>query len=402
MTNSRLRTATIAILKLGVVTGLLWYLVTTGKLRWKYLRVPKGNFEYIILAIAMILAVYTIGFIRFKYVLKGADVHISYLASFRIGSIGALFTLFALGLLTGDAARLTYLIKETGKRAGAVAGLMVDRFLGLLGLLTVSGLTLLLNWQTVLDTPHLHTMSLAITGLFVGIGFSGFIVLVSLTRGRRSAGVLWLALSVGTTVLLWWLFSRQGLSYTNTGRDVSLPTLLRGRLLMVMGADFIVALVCLLIAPELTHQGAIGSFISRRVPLGDKLMSLLNSLLNYRGHFVRLLGCLFMSVCIHTLLLGTLFVLSRAVDLDPAPTAGQVFFAGAPSYVAGTMPLPVGALGVGETIFDYLLSHCKIDGRMVKGGAGIFLLGRGWRLLLAVLMGAPFYVINSRSRKHSV
>ncbi|MDP7422691.1 MAG: lysylphosphatidylglycerol synthase domain-containing protein, partial [bacterium] len=350
MTNSRLRTATITILKLGVVTGLLWYLIDTGRLQWEYLRVPDGNYGYIALATVMILAVYTIGFIRFKYVLKGADVHIGYLDSFRIGSIGLLFTIFALGLLTGDAARLTYVIKETNKRAQAVAGLMVDRFIGLLGLLTVGGLTLVLNWQTVLQTPALHTMSLAVTGLFAGLGFSGFIVLVSLTKGRRSAAFLWLIVSACTMGLLYWTFSDQGVAFFTTAEtNSSSPALLRGRLVLVLGIDFIIALICLLIAPELTKHGKIGSFIAQRIPLGGKFMSLIDSLFGYRGHFSRVLGCLFISVCIHLLLLGTLLVLCRAVDMDPTPTAGQVFFAGAPSYVAGTLPLPVGALGVGET-----------------------------------------------------
>jgi len=327
--SSRLIKTVIMIIKLAVVAGLLWYLVASGRLKWEYLRVPAENWRYVVLGIVMSLGMFFLGFVRFKLLLYGAGVRISTLFAFQVGSIGLLFMCFALGLLTGDAARLAYVIRETRKRAGAVAGLMVDRFLGLLGLLFVGGMVLVLNRQMVLETPELHNLGLGVAVLFLGFSCAGFILLLA--------------------------------------------------------------------APVFSPDGKTAGFI-KRLPLGGKLMSLITSLLRFRGHFGILLAGFAVSVCIHLLLLGALYMFSQSVILEPSPTAGQVFFAGAPAYVSGVLPLPVGALGVGETIFDYLLGRCTVEGIPVRGGAGVFLLTRSWRLTLVLLLGVPFYLAGQTSK----
>ena len=160
-------------------------------------------------------------------------------------------------------------------------------------------------------------------------------------------------------------------------------------------------LALLLMAPAFAPGSKAAAFIGR-LPLGSKVMSLISSLLRFRGHFGTVVAGFAVSVCIHLLLMGALYVFSQAVVLDPSPTAGQVFFAGAPAYVAGALPLPVGALGVGETIFDHLLSRCTVSGVPVRGGAGVFLLTRSWRLTLVLLLGVPFYLSGGKKKSRDI
>jgi len=389
----------VVVLKYAVVIGALSYLMLSGKLQWRYLWVTAGGYHLVALAVCLQLLVRLVSFMRYKLLLRGVGLHIGLSDVIAIGFIGTFFGTFMFGNVGGDMVKLTYIARETGKKAEVVASIMADRFLGVLGLFVLGGVAIFWNWPEVVATPGLHSLTVALVGVLLGTGFAGFVCLVALTKGKRAAGFLWLLVAGITTTTASAVMWGEKIAFFGTASDMEL---LYGRMLLVLAAAMLSSLCCGILVPELAPGGRIVEFITRCFPLGEKITALVRSVLAYRNHFGILLGAFGISVLVQFMALLALYFFSQAVQLERPPTIEHVFYAAPLAIATNNLPLPGSGLGVGEAAFDQLLSKCRTKTyEPIEGGAGVFLLARCWGIILG-LIGLPFYLGSRRRLSSSI
>ncbi len=393
--NKTAKDLIVVVLKYAVVVGALSYLMLSSKLQWRYLWVTTGGYHLVALAVCLQLLVLLLSFVRYKLLLRGVGLHIGLSDVIAIGFIGSFFGTFMFGNVGGDMAKLTYVIRKTGKRVEASTSVIVDRLLGLLGLFVLGAIAIFLNWPEVAATADLHSLSLVLVGVLFGTGLSGFVSLVALIKGRGSALIVWLGVVGVITVaaILGWQGDKLEFFGTKGTAEV-----LQGRMLLVLLFGCLVSLWCCILVPALVTGGRIEEFCIKHIKLGDRAMTFIHSVLAYRNHFTSLLSAVTISVFIQFIALISLYLFSQALQLERTPTLGHIFFAAPLAIATNNLPLPGSGLGVGESAFDQLLSRCRtVAHKSIQGGAGIFLLARCWGIVLG-LIGLPFYLRGKKSK----
>ncbi len=394
--RSFLRKNGVLILKLAGVVAVLSYLLGSGKLDFERLQIRPDRMALLAAGGALVLLVQILSFARYCLLLRGAEIVLSLRETIRIGFIGTFFNTFMPGGLGGDVVKLYLVIRATGKQAGAVASVMVDRLIGLLGLITLSGLTLLGYWQEVVDTPSLHTLSLAVFGVLGAAGIGLLVSFVTLAKGRKLGFVLWAMLVAAGAVLTFGALHDEPLALVG---EAPAAALLRGRALAILIADALLALLCILVLPSCQPGRSLEGLVRKRLPGGNKLMALSQSILTYKNHFGLLAVSFGLSVLLQAIGMLGIYFFSQTLTLTTPPELGHIFFAAPPAFVANALPVSFGGLGVGEAAFQEILFMCRTAaGQPITGGAEIFLVNRFFTIL-AGLIGLPLYLRGKKEIK---
>lgn len=145
----------ITVAKLLTLIGIVsWLIATFPKDDWDALVNQPKNWSLLFQAFAAILVAHLVSYWRWQILVQSLNVPLSLLEAVRLGFLGTLLNLVSVGAVGGDvfkaieAARLA----ET-KRTEVVTSVLVDRAIGLLGLLVVAGTSLVLaaelsDWMT--------------------------------------------------------------------------------------------------------------------------------------------------------------------------------------------------------------------------------------------------------------
>lgn len=130
----------------------------------------------------------------------------------------------------------------------------------------------------------------------------------------------------------------------------------------------------------------------RHLPLGSHLDSVLSTIQAYRRDMGTLLAAFAISLLAHTL--AMIVTLAVAWAMHPSQFTAQMALLLPLGFLANSLPLTPGGLGVGEAAFDTLFGMAGLD-----GGAEVLL---GWRLLnfLTGLIGLGFYLQGHRRFVH--
>lgn len=363
------------------------------KLTLRDMRLKKGIVGWIAASLGLSLIAYLLSFWRYAILLDAVGIPLGLRESIRLGFIGAFFNTFMLGGMGGDVVKLAYVLRVTTQRAAAVASIMLDRVIGLLGLVTLGGIALCWSWDEVVATPSLHHLSLAVFGSLGAFGLGTLISFIALAKGRRVAFLVWGILAAGIAIFSLLTLHRVPVIFTATGSDLSSSAaLLRGRAILVIALDFTIAFLCILLVPSCQPGRRLERFIRCHVPLGSSIMHFIQAVLIFRDRFAATIASYGLSVFLQILVLISFFLLSQALALTTPPSLNHVFFAAPPAMVANALPVPGGGLGVGEAAFDQILNLCRTEeGEPVRGGAAIFLFYRFWSILLN-LIGLFFYL----------
>lgn len=131
----------------------------------------------------------------------------------------------------------------------------------------------------------------------------------------------------------------------------------------------------------------------RTLPWGRYVDKVFDTLQGYRSSNKTLLAAVMISLLSHSLALGAILFVAEATS--PNGFAWQMTLLAPLGFLANTLPLTPGGLGVGETAFDALFA---IGG--IAGGAQVLL---GWRLLFMMpgLLGLGFYLQGRRHLVHA-
>lgn len=130
-------------------------------------------------------------------------------------------------------------------------------------------------------------------------------------------------------------------------------------------------------------------WLFEKLPLGNYLMRIFDTIYKYRHNPVTLLSVVGISLLIHAINIGIILFLS--IVINPLGLRWEMSFLIPLGFLATTLPVSPGGIGVGEAAFSKLFAIAGL-----RGGAELLL---GWRLLaLAVGLGGLFFYLQGRKR----
>jgi len=170
-----------------LVGSILVYLVQSGRLNFEKLMLFKDAPEILAMMIGvLVLVVVPMATFRWWLLLRAIGVQVKPKQIFILTWIGNFFNTTLPGAVTGDVVKGYYVIKaqqEEG-RTRAFMTLLIDRFVGLFGLIVMAFLALVFNLELILSQERLHSLAWMITILFGGTVLFYTIALFPFTEGR--------------------------------------------------------------------------------------------------------------------------------------------------------------------------------------------------------------------------
>ena len=177
----------LTLLKMLVVGAILIYLIRSGRLNFEKLLLFRDAPEILTIMVGVfILAVVPIATFRWWLLLRAIGVPVEPKQTFVLTWIGNFFNTTLPGAVTGDVVKGYYVIKaqqEEG-RTRAFMTLLIDRFVGLFGLIVMAFLALIFNLELILSQERLHSLAWIIVALFGGIVLFYAIALFPFKKGH--------------------------------------------------------------------------------------------------------------------------------------------------------------------------------------------------------------------------
>jgi len=188
--------------KYGIGFGLLAYVLVTN---WA----PKGDNpgiggmlrqtpDYAALAGMMVLCAGTLAiqYLRWYVLVRALDLPFTLAGAFRLGLVGTFYNVFLPGSVGGDFVKAYFIAHGApGRRAAAVATVVLDRVVGLFGLLWFSAVIGGAYWFAgdvrVAGNEYLQKI-IRVCGVLVGLAVFGWVLMgfLSVDRADRFAGRL--------------------------------------------------------------------------------------------------------------------------------------------------------------------------------------------------------------------
>jgi uncharacterized protein (TIRG00374 family) len=174
---------------------------------------------------------------------------------------------------------------------------------------------------------------------------------------------------------------------------VGSSTILRGLLWAAAAVAATMLAAILFSFSNRIRHGRLATWAFGKLPLGKYAEKVIDTVHLYRHNAGALLGAVLISLLAHTLTIGVTLLIAQAVN--PNGFAWQMSILVPLGFLANTLPLTPGGLGVGETAFNKLFAMAALT-----GGAEMLL---GWRLLtiLCGLLGLVFYLQGNKRLVHA-
>ncbi|TWU22176.1 hypothetical protein Pla52o_32310 [Novipirellula galeiformis] len=176
------KSATIA-LKFVIPVAIITWLA--NHIDWAQLSAQPKDYRLLVGALAVAMVGLSLSFARWCLLVRCQGISLSMLEAFRLGSIGFLLNFVSAGSVGGDLFKAIFLAKQRpGKRIEAVASVVVDRGVGLYGLLVLVALGLMLiepSQSTEIDRQQMQQ----IKGATLTLMTVGSIVLCVLVLGGK-------------------------------------------------------------------------------------------------------------------------------------------------------------------------------------------------------------------------
>ncbi len=134
----------IAIAKLIVLAAILYWLARSfPKENWEALRDQPKHWGLLSIALVTVTAANVVSFLRWRLLVKALGVPFSAIEAIRLGFLGCLFNLISAGSVGGDLFKAIAAARQAEtKRPEVIGSVVVDRAMGLLGLVLVAAVSL--------------------------------------------------------------------------------------------------------------------------------------------------------------------------------------------------------------------------------------------------------------------
>lgn len=390
--------------KIAVVGGAFAYLYHKGQLRFDGMRATFSHPGLLALGILGAFLPMVISFYRHWVLLRALGIdHYSVGGVTRLGFIGCFFSTFMPGSIGGDVIKIGYIIHDTHENAKAIASVLIDRVQGLFGLLLLGGLAMIVASGEVIRTASLHKTAVTVFSIIGVVVCAAGVGVLAMLKGRKVALGAWALLAAIGAWGAWALYDGCGRAFQFVRQPEEELTaelanvLLHGRFIVAIGGCLLAALLALLVIPSCQPGHHFSQFVIRRVPGGKQLMSLMESVLLFHNDLPALFYTLFLSLLTHGFNLLSVYCFGLAMELPTEPTLFSVFFAAPLAYIANSLPVPGGGLGVGEAVFADVMALCRTPaGAAIIGGGTVFLTWRIWYVLLSLAGGLPCYLAGKQ------
>ncbi len=149
------------IFKAGLGIALVAYMIYSGKLDLHSISRVIDNLWLLSLAILIIIFALSTTYYRWKILLSGQDIYCNNRDLIPIFYIGLFFSSILPGAVSGDIIKSAYIIKKApDKKTSAVMTIILDRVIGLLGLMLICCIGFLINMEIVWKHATLRSLSL--------------------------------------------------------------------------------------------------------------------------------------------------------------------------------------------------------------------------------------------------
>jgi hypothetical protein len=140
----RSRTIVLRVFKFALPVGILTWLITrVSDEQWEAIRTQPKSLPLLVTALLVASLAIAISYVRWALLLRAVNIAVPTVEAIRLGTIGFLLSFVSAGSVGGDVFKAFFVVRRTpGKRFAAVATILVDRALGLYGLLLVATLGL--------------------------------------------------------------------------------------------------------------------------------------------------------------------------------------------------------------------------------------------------------------------
>ncbi len=142
------------LLKLTLAVGIIYWLIQSGKLDFSLIgKSFSMGYEWLI-AFFLIVFQAALGSVRWKLILEiNSDQHFPHFQLLKVNWIGLFFNSFLPGAVTGDFIKLLYVkdIDPKMSKTYLVTTVFIDRILGLVGLLTLLGLSSAFFYSEIIE-----------------------------------------------------------------------------------------------------------------------------------------------------------------------------------------------------------------------------------------------------------
>ncbi len=170
------------VILIAVALGLLGFVISRN--RTQIDEVLKRGLDPWMFALAF--GVYCVAivltFVRWYVLVRVVEPRFTLGASIRLGFIGNVFNLVIPGAVGGDFIKAAYLVKMDINRTQAVASMVIDRILGLLGLFQLAGVAGAFAWP--MATREVHIL-IAVVWAAVGAGYLVLFAIFNQSLTRR-------------------------------------------------------------------------------------------------------------------------------------------------------------------------------------------------------------------------
>lgn len=185
-----------SLLKFGISAAILAFLVHRAAndaefmAHFHHLRASLDEkWPRFVLAWVVILASLVVSIVRWHLLVVTLGLPFRYRDAFRLGFLGYLFNFVSLGNVGGDLFKAVFIAREhPGRRAEAVASVVVDRVIGLYGLFIVAAAAVVLGGLTWVTEPAIVRVIVRATLIGTLLGGIGIVVMLipGFTNGALS------------------------------------------------------------------------------------------------------------------------------------------------------------------------------------------------------------------------
>lgn len=177
----RVKSIALAVAKFIVPAVIIaWLLWRVEPEQWEDLRSRQKNYPLLVAALTAAISALSVSFFRWWMLVRSQGIQLGIEEAFRLSSIGFLLSFVSAGSVGGDLFKMIFLARRSpGKGVEAVASVVVDRGVGLLGLLLLVAAALrIAGGSTNADLVKIGDASLVLSAV-------GLIVLAVLILGGR-------------------------------------------------------------------------------------------------------------------------------------------------------------------------------------------------------------------------
>ncbi|MEK7689966.1 MAG: lysylphosphatidylglycerol synthase transmembrane domain-containing protein [Bdellovibrionota bacterium] len=172
--SSRMRKWLKGLTKVGLVVGLIYWLVQRGAISAEETRKAFERWDLLAEAYGIFILTTCLGILRWQWLLRAQNIQIPLLRTAQYNMIGTFFNVALPGAISGDFVKAFYIGNEVKNRRGHVFGTIVfDRVAGLSALVFVAAGTLVFGVSRFRGTPLFGGIQVfvAISAAVVVVGY---------------------------------------------------------------------------------------------------------------------------------------------------------------------------------------------------------------------------------------